>query len=108
MNVNSGGNPMLDALDCPLPSMKTPKRSATTTSLQALSLMNNPFVDRMAKALAARLMPEPDRVARAYGLVLGREPRPEELASATALIEKAGPEAFCWALFNSSEFLYVQ
>ena len=26
MNVNSGGNPMLDALDCPVPSVKTPQR----------------------------------------------------------------------------------
>src|SRR5262249_50602577 len=80
MNVNSGGNPMLDALDCPLPSMKTPKRSSTTTSLQALSLMNNPFVDRMAKALAKQ-----GSVDRIFLLVLGRAPRPEERESSAAL-----------------------
>ena len=108
INVNSGGNPMLDALDCPLPSVKTPKRSSTTTSLQALSMMNNPFVDRMAKTLAARIGSEPSRVSRAYWLVLGRAPRPEEAASAEALIERAGLEAFSWALFNTSEFVYVE
>ncbi len=113
MNINSGGNPMLDALDCPLPSMKTPKRSATTTSLQALSLMNNPFVERMAKALAARATAAgpgsmDERIARAFELALGRPPRPEEAASGAALADEAGLEALCWALFNTSEFLYVQ
>jgi hypothetical protein len=112
MNVNSGGNPMLDALDCPLPSMKAPKRSATTTPIQALSLMNNPFVNRMAAALAARLTAaQPDtagRVALAYQLVFGRLPRAGESESAAALVEQAGLASFGWALFNSSEFLYVQ
>jgi hypothetical protein len=112
MNVNSGGNPLLDALDCPLPSMKAPKRSATTTALQALSLMNNPFVQRMADALANRLQAErPDtgtRVDRAFQLVLGRQPRPEELAASVQLAGQSGLAALCWGLFNSSEFLYVR
>lgn len=112
MNINSGGNPMLDALDCPLPSVKTPKRSSTTTALQAFSLMNNPFVDRVSKALAQRLERErgdmPARIARAYELTLNREPREEEITSASELIREAGLPAFCWALFNMSEFLYVQ
>ena len=103
---------MLDALDCPLPSMKTPRRSATTTSLQALSLMNNPFVDRMSKALANRLAADSadqaGRVELAFQLVLGRPPRSEEATSAQGLVNQAGLASFCWALFNSSEFLYVQ
>ncbi|MCC6537624.1 MAG: DUF1549 domain-containing protein [Bryobacterales bacterium] len=111
MNVNSGGNPMLDALDCPLPSVKAPKRSITTTPLQALSLMNNPFVTRMAKQLAARLTAERDttaaRVARAFELVLNRPPREEEAASSEALVNTSGLEALCWGLFNTSEFLYA-
>ncbi|MFN7924886.1 MAG: DUF1553 domain-containing protein [Bryobacteraceae bacterium] len=112
MNINSGGNPMLDALDCPLPSMKTPKRSVTTTPLQALSLMNNPFAGRMAKTLAERVTAERngivEQVARAFELALGRPPREEEAASAAALAGKAGLESLCWALYNMSEFLYVQ
>ncbi|MFO0363444.1 MAG: DUF1553 domain-containing protein [Acidobacteriota bacterium] len=112
MNINSGGNPMLDALDCPLPSVKTPKRSVTTTPLQALSLMNNPFADRVARTFAARVSAEREepaaRIAWAYELALGRPPRPEEAASAAELAASAGLEALCWALFNLSEFLYVQ
>ncbi len=112
MNVNSGGNPMLEALDCPLPSVKTPKRTTTTTALQALSLMNNAFVHRQAKAFAERLSKEaPDtssRVERAFALALGRAPRPDELASSAALIERHGLETFCWGMFNTNEFLYVE
>ena len=102
---------MLDALDCPLPSVKTPKRSSTTTPLQALSLMNNPFVDRMAKALAARVVSErataPEQIERAFRLVLNRPPREEEAASAAALAASSGIESLCWGLFNTSEFLYA-
>jgi len=112
MNVNSGGNPMLEALDCPLPSVKTPKRTTTTTALQALSLMNNAFVHRQAKAFAERLSKEAadpsSRVERAFALALGRAPRPDELVSSAALIGRHGLETFCWGMFNTNEFLYVQ
>ena len=94
MNVNSGGNPLLDALDCPVPSVKTPQRSITTTPLQSLSLMNNAFVQRQAKALAERLSTEsPDtssRVQQAFLLAFGRPAQPEELASAISLVEQHG------------------
>ncbi|MBI3469741.1 MAG: DUF1553 domain-containing protein [Candidatus Solibacter usitatus] len=111
MNVNSGGNPMLVALDCPLPSVKTPKRSATTTPLQALSLMNDASVQRLAKAFAERLTGEAadtqSRVQEAFRLAYGRPPRAEELAESAALVDRYGLETFCWGLFNTSEFLYV-
>jgi hypothetical protein len=112
MNVNSGGNPMLEALDCPVPSVKTPKRTSTSTALQALSLMNDAFVKRQAKAFAERLTKESaethSRVQRAFRLALGREPGAEELASSVSLIDQHGLEAFCWGMFNMSEFVHVQ
>jgi hypothetical protein len=112
MNVNSGGNPMLDALDCPLPSVKTPKRNSTSTALQALSLMNNAFVQRQAKSLAERLTSEandnPSRIQRAFLLAFGRTPSTEELAASLSLIDQHGLETFCWGIFNTSEFAYVQ
>jgi hypothetical protein len=112
MNVNSGGNPMLEALDCPVPSVKTPKRTSTSTALQALSLMNNAFVERQVKAFAERLTKESaetqSRVQQAFQLALGRDPGAEELASSVSLIGQHGLEAFCWGMFNSSEFAYVQ
>lgn len=112
MNVNSGGDPMLEALDCPVPSVKTPKRSSTTTALQALSLMNNAFVERQASACAERVSREaPDveaRVERAFWLSLGRPPEPDELAQSIALANQQGMKTLCWGLLNTSEFLYVE
>jgi len=112
MNVNSAGNPMLESLDCPVPSVKTPKRPSTTTALQALSLMNNEFANRMAKAFAERVAREagPEigaSIERAFRLALSRTPTAEELMRSRDLVERHGLETLCWGLFNTSEFLYV-
>ncbi len=52
--VRSVPNPWLETLDCPNPSMQTPARNRTTTALQALSLLNNPFVLQQAGYFAER------------------------------------------------------
>src|SRR5439155_17758241 len=44
MNVNTGRSALLDALDCPAPSLNAPRRRTTTTPQQALALMNDSFV----------------------------------------------------------------
>jgi mono/diheme cytochrome c family protein len=112
MNVSSGGDPMLDALDCPLPSIKTPKRVTTTTPLQALSLMNGPLSIRLSKTFAARLGRDADgidgQIARAFQLALGRDPSPAELDRSRQLVNSEGMETLCWGLFNASEFLQVE
>ena len=112
MNVNSGGDPLLDALDCPVPSIKTPRRTATTTPLQALSLMNNAFIQRQAKAFAERLSESSTdtktRIERGFLLAVGRPPTSDETAWSAPMVEEHGLELFCWGLFNSSEFAYVQ
>ena len=103
---------MLDALDCPLPSLKTPKRPVTTTALQALSLMNNEFVQQQAAALAQRLTGESGgndaRITRGFQLTFGRSPDDEELTRSRMLIERNGLDAFCWGLFNATEFIYIE
>jgi hypothetical protein len=111
--IQSGKDPLLDSLDCPDPSTKTPARSVTTTPIQALGLMNNAFVQRQAHYLAERLKAEAGGEARAqtrlaWRLAFGREPRREESKSAAALVREHGLESLCWALLNSSEFLYVR
>ena len=112
MNVISGGDPMLESLDCPLPAVRTPKRSVTTTSLQALSLMNNEFVQHRSVSFASRLERESAgrdaQVERAFLLALGRRPSADELASSRALVDSHGLRALCWGLLNTSEFLYVE
>jgi Protein of unknown function (DUF1553) len=92
--------------------VKTPKRPSTTTALQALSLMNNDFANRMAKAFAERLAREVGskgdaRIERAFRLALARAPKQDELNLSRDLVERYGLEQLCWGLFNTSEFLYV-
>src|SRR5258705_1259277 len=84
MNVNSGKEPLLDAFDCPDPSVKTPRRGVTTTPLQALALMNNSFVLRQATHLADRALRESGgdlsaAIRSAYHYTLGRAPTKAEL-----------------------------
>jgi hypothetical protein len=112
MNVNSGKDPLLDAFDCPDPSVKTPRRGVTTTPLQALGLMNNSFVQRQASALAHRVTREAkdtrDAIDMAYRHSLGRGATKAEIAEASAVVKERGLSSVCWALFNSTEFLYVR
>jgi hypothetical protein len=112
MNVITAGSPMLEALDCPLPAVKMPKRAATTTALQALSLMNNGFVNQQAKAFAARLRQDSGaaeaQINRAFALALGRKPQAWEMKASAKLVEESGLETLCWGLLNTSEFIYVE
>ena len=52
---NRGGRSgLLDAFDCPDPSVITPRRAVTTTPLQALALLNDAFPLKMAARFADR------------------------------------------------------
>ena len=113
INVNSGKDPLLDAFDCPDPSVKTPRRGITTTPLQALELMNSSFVQRMSTRLAERVMGTAKgdvslAIDYAYQLVLGRKPNATEAARAVAAATDRDLKSVCWALLNSTEFVYVQ
>ena len=108
-----GRDSLLDGFDCPDPSTTTPARTVTTTPLQALSLLNNSFVLRMAghlgkrvaRAAGANVMKQ---VRRAYDLTLGRQPDAEEEALAVKLVERHGAAALGRALCNSNEFVVSQ
>ena len=112
MNIITGGDPLLEALDCPLPSVKTPQRRSTTTALQALSLMNNAFVQHRARSLATRLRREgpylDQQIERAFLLAFGRRPEAGELSASRDVAQRDGLESLCWGILNTSEFLYVR
>jgi Protein of unknown function (DUF1553) len=113
MNVNSGKEPLLDAFDCPDPSVKTPRRGVTTTPLQALGLMNNSFVQRQAGHLAERALKESNNdltraIQTAYRLALGRVPTKDETHRALAAARDRSLTNVCWALLNSTEFVCVR
>jgi hypothetical protein len=110
--VRSGSSPLLDLLDCPDPSVPTPRRSVTSTPLQALSLLNDAFMEHNADRLAARIEREApgdakNQVARAFTLAFGRSPEQGELEFGNQFIAQHGLKQFCAVLFNTNEFLFV-
>ena len=113
MNINSGKEPLLDALDCPDPSVRTPRRGVTTTPLQALGLMNSGFVQRQADHLARRALTlaanQPDEaVTQLWKLTLGRSPDVEESQMARRTLRERGLPHVAWVLLNTTEFVYVR
>jgi hypothetical protein len=109
--VRSVPDPFMDALDCPDPSLLTPRRNVTTTALQALAMLNDPFVARQADQFAVRLERTEkkltSRVEEAYRLTFGRNPTGDERKAAAEYIERHGLANFCRVLFNSNEFMFV-
>ncbi len=113
INVNSGKDPLLDSFDCPDPSVKTPRRGVTTTPLQAIELMNNAFIQRQAGHLAERAMQSAKgdvilAIEAVYELAVGRKPTESEAKRAMVAAMERGLASVCWALFNSTEFIYVR
>src|SRR5207237_9414170 len=91
--VRSVPDPLMDSLDCPNPSILTPKRSITTTSLQALAILNDPFVLRQSQSFAQRLAeagPLQNQISRAYELALNRRPATNELKLLNAFAGRHG------------------
>jgi mono/diheme cytochrome c family protein len=100
------------SFDCPDGGQIAPKRSRSTTPLQAFNLLNSSFMMQQAEFLAARLEKEAGRdekaqVERAFELAFQRQPDRKERAAGVKLIREQGAKIFCRALFNASEFIYV-
>ncbi len=115
--ARSGNHPLLQSLDCPDPSVMMPDRPGTITPIQALSMMNNAFVEKCAERFAARVVEEIDSEAvsesirLAYRLAFGRPPTNAELNVATDFIQthgyQVGLEQLCLVLLNTNEFIFV-
>jgi hypothetical protein len=103
-------DPFMDAFDAPDGGSLTPVRGQSTTVFGAFALLNNAFVIRQCEHIAVRLTKEAgDRhpVARAFRLLLERDPRPEELDRFAAYAHRHGLANACQILINSNEFLYI-
>jgi hypothetical protein len=100
------------AFDCPDAGQVQPKRTVSTTPLQALNMLNGEFLLDQATRFARRVESEagadPARqVARAVLLAFGREATPAEIEAGRALVERHGLPILCRSLYNASEFLTV-
>jgi hypothetical protein len=109
--VRSVPSPFLECLDCADPNINVPVRNSTLTALQALALLNDPFMVRQAEYFAGRVQslgatPEA-QVEAAYRLALGRPPLPEECKALADYAQKHGLANACRLLFNLNEFVFI-
>lgn len=98
------------AFDVPDAGQIAPRRTSSTTPLQALNFLNSSFAMQQSELLAARLEKEAGKeadaqVKRAFALAYQREPQAEELTAAVELVSEHGLAMFCRALLNTSEFM---
>ncbi len=93
------------------------RRNQSIVAPQALYLLNDPLLDDVSAALAARIVREvpsgrdDERIARLYELALGRAPTPTEIDIGRQLVaDPAVKEAwvrYCRVIFCTNEFVYV-
>jgi len=121
-------HPFLAVFDGADPAVSTPLRSVSTTPLQALYFLNDPFVHKQAAGFAERVIAHSpdrdDRVRHAYRLALGRFPTSVELESSARLLDAIGTaiaasdvnaldsESQSWqsllrSMFRLNEFVYL-
>jgi hypothetical protein len=111
--IRSQQDPTFGAFDCPDGAQITPKRPTSTTPLQALNLLNGSFMLQQAEFFAGRLKSDagPDaarEVERAFKLAFARAPTTDEREAAVKLVGEYGLPAFCRAMLNANEFVYVR
>jgi mono/diheme cytochrome c family protein/cytochrome c553 len=112
-NARASRVDLLSDFDAPDCAFSTSRRVPTTSPLQALALMNHSFTMTMAETLSKRLSTATDpanydgQIKLGFTLAFGREPTAAELSAAMTLVGKYGMRAFCRALLNSNEMIYV-
>jgi hypothetical protein len=103
--------PVFGVFDCPDAGQPMPRRSQSTTAIQALNLFNSPFVIQQAEAFAERIREDlgnqKEQTQKAFELAVGRLPSHSEIAASEAAVSKHGLATLCRVLFNSNEFLFI-
>lgn len=109
--VRSVPNPFIECLDGADPNINVPVRNETITALQALALLNDPFMIARSEDLASRVRAMADDVGgqidSAYRLTLARSPTPEERLVMVSYAREHGLAAACRILFNLNEFVFL-
>jgi hypothetical protein len=109
MSRARSGSDVLKLYDVPQPMAHVPMRHLTINPLQALFVMNSPFIRQQAAALAAtveaRATPE-DRIRALYRKVFARDAKPQELTLGVAYLETAGVPQYAQALLSANEVIF--
>jgi hypothetical protein len=109
-------HPLMAIFDGPDTGASTGSRPTSTTTLQALYFLNDPFVHEQADKLAARLMEsrsdDEARIALAYELCFCRPASEDEVTQGLDYLRKIDSPAEAWksfvrVLLRSNEFVYL-
>ena len=98
--------------DCPDSSQMTPKRSNSTSAVQALALFNSDFINRQAGFLAESVAPEDSpnlelAIRNAFLRTITRQPTEEELTKLRPFVNEHGLKELGRILFNLNEFVFL-
>ena len=103
--------------DYPDANVHSSTRSATTTAVQKLFIMNNQFMaeqsKRLAKRVAGNKMTTPEQVHKIYSLLYGRKPSTTELDIAFDFLRLPSEskltrwEQYSHALLAANEMNYI-
>ena len=89
-------NPYLDLFDGPDGNLPFSERKSTTTSLQALYLMNSEFMAGQSAAIAKKLNGSDDaKTVEAYQLLFGRAAKPTEIERSKDFLAKLRQQYNC-------------
>jgi hypothetical protein len=107
-------HPFLAIFDGPDTGASTASRITSTTTLQALYLLNDPFVHEQASRLAARICGEratdAERIDLAYTLLFARPATDDERKLGQEYLSKVGEaawESYLRVLLRTNEFIYL-
>ncbi len=104
---------ILEQFDVANPNLVTGDRDVTNVPLQGLYLLNGPFVQEMAAALAKRIQSAPNQIELAFQLCFNRAPDAQEVALVEKFLRTATADdskllaAFCQSLLASAEFRFA-
>ncbi|MEW5978425.1 MAG: PSD1 and planctomycete cytochrome C domain-containing protein [Acidobacteriota bacterium] len=114
--------PLLSLFDFPDPSISSERRNVTQVPLQRLFFMNSEFVWRQAGRLAERVTKpanggDRSSIVKAYRLLYGRDPTPEELRLGLKFLSESSAEGstaddaawqrYAQVLLSANEFSFV-
>lgn len=103
--------PIFGAFDCPDAGQPTPKRSQSTTAIQALNLFNSRFVINRSSRLAIQSEQNASNIDQqitdVYQKILQRLPTAVEQDYIIPVVKENSLEALTRALLNSNEFLMI-
>lgn len=112
---------MMNSFDTPDLHNSCAMRDNTTTTIQALTLLNGAWAVSRAERFADLVLSDDgvsveERIANAYRLALGRAPTQQDIADAHSFLKTADSQNeanrtawvdFCHVLMNTNEFIYI-